>query len=90
MLIAEAIPGGDRNAIKRDAERTVKYKDVIIDIQRMWNVPAKMIPVITGASGTISESFRQYLTNVDREHEIKGVQKTTILDTAYILWKVLM
>jgi hypothetical protein len=27
----------------------------------MWNVKAKVIPVITGASGTISESLRQYL-----------------------------
>jgi hypothetical protein len=75
MLIAEAVPGGDRNAIKREAEKTVKYKDAIIEIRRMWNVSAKMILVIIGATGTISESFRQYLRNVDREHEIKKVEK---------------
>jgi hypothetical protein len=45
MLIGEAIPG-DRNAIKREAERIVKCKDVIIEIQRMWNMTAKMIPVV--------------------------------------------
>jgi NDP-sugar pyrophosphorylase family protein len=89
MLIAEASPG-DRNAIKREAERIVKYKDVIIEIQLMWNVAAKVIPVIIGTTGTISESFRQYLRNVDRKHEIKGVQKTAILGTAHTLRKVLM
>ena len=76
MLIAEAI-AGDRNAIKIEAEKIVKYKDVIIEIQRMWNVTAKVIPLIMAASGTISESFRQYLRNVDRKHEIKRVQKNS-------------
>jgi len=34
---------------------------IIIEIQRMWNVKAKVIPIITGATGTISQSLRQYL-----------------------------
>ena len=89
MLIAVASPG-DRNAIQKEAERIVTYKDVKIEIQRMWNVKAKMIPVIMGATGTISESFRQYLRNVDRKHDVKEVQKTVILGTAHIRRKVLM
>jgi hypothetical protein len=34
------------------------------EIQRMWNVKAEVIPVIIGATGTISKSFRQYLSNI--------------------------
>ena len=30
----------------------------------MWNVKAKVMPVIIGATGTISKSLRQYLTNI--------------------------
>jgi hypothetical protein len=56
-----AIPG-DRNVIKNEAEKILKYKDLIIEIQRMWNVKAKVIPVIIGATGTISKSLRQYLS----------------------------
>jgi len=53
MLIDVAI-SGDRNVIKKEVEKIIKYKDLTIEIQRMWNVKTKVIPVITGATGTIS------------------------------------
>ena len=40
MLIGVAI-SGDRNVIKKEAEKTLKYEDLTIDIQRMWNVKQK-------------------------------------------------
>ena len=46
-----------RNVIKKEAEGILKYKDLTIEIQRMWNVKTKVIPVIIGATGTISKSF---------------------------------
>jgi len=54
MLIGVAI-SGDRNVIKNDAEKILKYKDLTIEIQRMWNVKTKVIPVIIAATGTISK-----------------------------------
>jgi hypothetical protein len=39
VIIDVAIPG-DRNVIKREAERVLKYKDPITEIQRIWNVKA--------------------------------------------------
>ena len=89
MLIDVAI-SGDRNVIKKEAEKVLKYKDLTIEIQRMWNVKAKVIPVIIGATGTISKSFRKYVSNIPGNHEVKELQKTTILGTAHILRKVLM
>ena len=41
-------------------------------------------------TGTISKSFRKYLTNIYGNHKIKEIHKTAILGTAHILWKVLM
>ena len=52
MLIDVAVPG-DRNVIKKEAEKILKYKELIKEIRRMWNVKEKVIPVITGATGTI-------------------------------------
>ena len=81
---------GDGNVIKKEAEKILKYKDLKIEIQRMWNVKTKVIPVIIGATGTISKSFRKCASNTSGKHEVKELQKTAILGTAHILPKVLM
>ena len=56
----------------------------------MWNVKAKVLLVIIGATGTISKSLRQYLSVIPGNHEIKELQKTAILGTAHTVRKVLM
>jgi hypothetical protein len=89
ILIDVAIPG-DRNVIKKEAEKILKYKYLKIEIQRMWCVKAKLIPVIIGATGTISISLLQYLSNIPGNHEMKELQTAAILGTAHILRKVLM
>ena len=47
MLIDVAIPG-DRNVIKKEAEKILKYKELITEIQRKWNVKVKVITAIRG------------------------------------------
>ena len=56
----------------------------------MWNIKTQVIPVIIGATGTVSKSFRKYVSNIPGKHEVKELQKTAILGTAHILRKVLM
>ena len=53
MLTDVAVPG-DRNVTEKEAEKIITYIGLITEIQGMWNVKAKVIPVITGATGTIS------------------------------------
>jgi hypothetical protein len=89
MLIDVAIPG-DRNVIKKEAEKILKYKDLITETQRMWNVKTKVTAVIIGATGTISKSFRKYLSSVPGKHDIKELRKTAVFGTAHTLREVLM
>jgi hypothetical protein len=89
MLIDVAIPG-DRNVIKKEAAKILKYKDLTTEIQRMWNVKTKVAPVVIGATGTISKSFRKHLSSVPGKHDIKELQKTAVLGTAHTLREVLM
>ena len=89
MFIDLAI-SGDSNVIKKEAEKILKYKVLTIEIQRMWNIKTKVIPVIIGATGTISKSFRKYVSNIPGNHEVKELQKRAILGIAHILRKVLM
>jgi hypothetical protein len=37
MLIYVAI-SGDRNVVKKEAKKILKYKDLTIEIHRMWNL----------------------------------------------------
>jgi hypothetical protein len=54
MLIDVAI-SGDRNVFQKEAEKILKYIYLTIEIQHMWNVKTKVIPIIIGATGTISK-----------------------------------
>ena len=75
--------------IKKEAEKILKYKDLTTEIQRMWKVKTSVIPIIIGATGTISKSFRKYVSNIPGNHEVKELQKTAILGTAHIHRQVL-
>ena len=76
--------------IKKEADKILKYKDLAVEIQRMWNVKTNVTPVIIGATGTISKSLGKYVSNIPGKHDVKELQKTAILGTAHILRKVLM
>ena len=65
---------GDINMIKTEAEKILKYKDPITEIECMWNVKAKVIPM-TGVTGTISKALRQYQSNILGKQEIKELPK---------------
>ena len=41
----------------------------------MLNVKTTVIPVIKGATGTISKSRRKYLSNIPRKHELHTPRK---------------
>jgi hypothetical protein len=75
--------------IRKEAEKSFKYRNVTTEIQRMWTVKARGIPVIVGATGTISKSFRKYVSDIPGNHDIQELQKIAILGTAHILRKVL-
>ena len=42
-VLIDVAMSGDRNVIKKEAEKILKYKNLIIEIQCMWNVRAKVI-----------------------------------------------
>jgi hypothetical protein len=57
LLIDVAIPS-DKTVIQKEAKKKLKYKNLGIEIQRMWNMKCFVIPVITGATGIVSKSVQ--------------------------------
>ena len=56
----------------------------------MLNVQNRSDAIMIGASGTISESLSQYLSNIPAKHEVKEPQKTATFATAHKQPEVLM
>ena len=71
--------------IKSEDVKILKCKNLIIEIQHMWNVKTKVVPVILGAPGIISVPEQH--TGKDK---IKYLQKTAIMSNVQLLQKVLM
>jgi hypothetical protein len=70
IMLIDFATSGDRNVIKKEAEKILKYRDLTLEIQRMWKVKTRVIPVIIGANGTISKSFR-----VHKQHTRKNMKR---------------
>ena len=79
MLIDVEI-SGDRNVIKKEANRNITH----VECKNKGDTSNNR------ATGTISKSFRKYMSNIPGKHEVKEHQKTATLGTAHILRKVLM
>jgi len=55
----------------------------------MWNLTCTIIPIIIGATGTVTRSLRKTLEAVPGKHSIDSLQKTAILGASHIIRKVL-
>jgi len=56
-LLTHIIKPYDSNINKEETEKLRKYKDLEIEVSRMWKVRTKVVPVITGALGTIKKEL---------------------------------
>ena len=74
MLIYSAI-SEDRNVIKKEAEKILIYKDLTIEIQRIWNVKTKMIPVMEGRLGLIQSHLENAWATYQENMKLRNYRK---------------
>jgi len=79
----------DSNVVQKEAEKTLKYKSLGIEIQRMSNLKCTIVPVIIGATGIVTKRLRKNLEDIPGKQTIDSLQKTAILGTSHIIRKVL-
>ena len=84
-----AVPS-DRNTSNKVVEKLVKYKDLEIEIARMWKMGKETIPVVIGALGVIKKGLEKYVDKIPGTVSIDELQKTTLLGSARIFRKVLL
>ena len=88
LLIDVAVPG-DANVANKEFEKKYKYKDLELEIQKMWKVKTKVIPIVIGALGLVSKDLEKYLLEIPAEVSSKEIQKIALMGTAHILRKTL-
>ena len=86
-IIDFSVPGESRIEEKKD--KTEKYQDLGRELQKIWNVKVKIIPLIVGSLGAIPKQFGNKLRHIGITVGTAQVQKIVLLGTARILRKVL-
>ena len=87
-LIDMTIPS-DRNIALKETEKKSKYKDLELEIQRMWHMKTEAVPVVVGALGTIKKGMIENIKKVSERATVTETQKICMLRSAQILRMVL-
>ena len=72
----------------KESEKRNKYLDVARELKKLWSMKVTVIPIVTGALGTVNQGLIQ----VHEDLEIRGrveIQTTALLRSARILRRVL-
>lgn len=88
LLIDMSIPT-EKNTSVKVTEKLSKYKDLEIEIERMWGMKATTIPVVIGALGLIKKGLEKYTKQIPGNVKISELQKIALLGTSRILRKTL-
>ena len=87
-IIEFAVPG-DSRIEEKEKEKIEKYQDIRRELQKIWNVKVKIIPLFVYPLGAIPKQFGNRLKVIAVTAEIGQVHKTVFLGTVRILRKVL-
>ena len=75
----------DSNISAKEFEKLRKYKDLEIEIAKMWQMKTKTIPVIFGALGIIKNGTQKHVHEIPGNMSLAKIQKIVLNSTAHIL-----
>ena len=88
-IIDFAVPE-DSRIEENKKDKIEKYQDLGRELQKIWNVKVKIIPLVVGSLGAIPKQFGNRLKQISITVGTAQVQKTILLGMARILIKVLV
>ena len=87
-IIDFTVPG-DSRIEEKEKDKIEKYQDLGRELQKIWNVKVKIIPLVIGCLGAIPKQFGNILKQIGVTAGTTQVQKTVLLGKARILRKIL-
>ncbi|XP_077975551.1 uncharacterized protein LOC144431372 [Styela clava] len=88
LIIDIAVPA-DHRILLKEKEKIEKYQDLRREMGKIWNVKTRIIPVVVGALGAISNKLEGYLKDMNLPNRLESLQKAALLGSARILRRVL-
>ena len=80
-IIDFAVPG-DSRIEEKEKDKIEKYQDLGREIQKIWNVKVKIIPLVVSSLGAMPKQFGNRLKQIGITARKAQVQKTFLLGTA--------
>ena len=75
--------------VEKEKEKVEKYQDLRREVARLWNIKAKVVPIVIGALGAVTPNLSKHLVAIGVTTRIELLQKAALLGTARLLRGVL-
>ena len=79
----------DANIQEKENEKSVKYQDLRRELEQLWKVKTRVVPVVVGALGAVTKKHQGHVRSIVDEISTDDLQKATLLGTARLLREVL-
>ena len=88
IMIDMSIPS-DRNGSIKEVEKLSKYKDLEIEVTKMWEMKTSKVPIIMGALGLVKKGCETYINQIVGHLRFEELQNIALLGSAHILIRTL-
>ena len=79
----------DKNVSVKEHKKLFTYKDLAIEVTKMWDLKTTIVPVVVGALGAIKKDTQKHIDQLPGAPSLRELQKITLMGTAHILRKAL-
>ena len=69
----------------KELEKITKYQGLRLEVQKLWDDKATVIPIAVGALETVSEELENHVETIEVPIVISCLQKAALLGTNFIL-----
>ena len=87
-MLNVAVPP-DKDISLKEFQKLSKYKDLEIEVTKIWKLKTKTIPVVIGALSMIKKGTKNFIDQIPGKASLQEMEKIVLTSTAHILRKVL-
>ena len=70
----------ERNTSLKTMEKLTKYKDLEIEIEKMWGMKTTTVSVVIGAFGLVKKGIENFIGKIPGNIRVTELQKTVLLE----------